>query len=369
MPIPYTLLRGAGKSCCLLLLLAGATPVPRSIAQSAVVRPAAEYRLPSQADGNSPLFWFGDKLHLFTSIGWPQQLSVADEFFGEWETQRVDARDFGNKTVWVESALVDETGVLCGWYHHEPGGLYADSQLTVPKIGATMSLDGGRTLIDFGFVLESGDAPDETAENGFFTGGHGDFSVIADRERRYLYFFFTNYGGPDESQGICVARMAYVDRFAPVGKVFKYHQGRWDSPGLGGPCTPIFTTMRPWRHIDPHSFWGPAIHWNTHLKCYVMLLNLAGGEPGWSQQGVFISYVSDLAQPHTWRRPTLLLPPEEIRSWSSFYPQVIGLAKGETDSVVGRTARLFLTGISTWEIEFTLPPPATPPPPKVHLEH
>ena len=35
----------------------------------------------------------------------------------------------------------------------------------------------------------------------YFSGGHGDFSVVLDREQKFFYFLFTNYGGPVETQG------------------------------------------------------------------------------------------------------------------------------------------------------------------------
>lgn len=340
-------------------------------AQSAALVEAPPLTLPGQTDGNSPLYWFGGQLHLFTSIGWPQRLSRADNLFAAWDSERVDTRDFRNRTLWVESALVDEESVVCAWYHHEPGGMYEGNLLTAPKIGAAVSFDGGRTLLDLGIILESGDEPDPSARNGFFTGGHGDFSVVADRDRQFLYFFFTNYGGVAESQGICVARLAYADRHAPRGKVRKFHRGTWDEPGLGGACTPIFRVTRDWSHPDPEAFWGPAVHWNTHLGRWVMLLNSAGGEPGWSQQGIYVAYGADLAQPGNWSAPALLLPRSAIPGWSTFYPQVCGLEEGGTDSVAGETARFFLHGTSAWEIRFTRPPedaaappgpPGTPPP-------
>ena len=34
---------------------------------------------------------------------------------------------------------------------------------------------------------------------------------------------------------------------------------------------------------EPDAFWGPAVHWNTHLQQYVMLLNRAF-DPRWAQE-------------------------------------------------------------------------------------
>lgn len=40
---------------------------------------------------------------------------------------------------------------------------------------------------------------------------------------------------------------------------------------------------------------------------------------------------------------------------NGWYPQVIGTAKGETDKLAGRKARLFLGGLSNLEIVFLRP--------------
>lgn len=93
----------------------------------------------------------------------------------------------------------DIDGRLFAWYHHEPGGV-CDS-LTAPQIGALVSTDGGRTFNDLGIVLSSGYPNDCASRNGYFAGGHGDFSVILDREQQYFYFLFGNYSGPLRARG------------------------------------------------------------------------------------------------------------------------------------------------------------------------
>ena len=103
--------------------------------------------------------------------------------------------------IWIESAWRDDDGSIYAWYHHEPGGVCPNNSLTAPKIGALVSTDGGVTFTDLGIILATGDPLNCDAENGFFAGGHGDFSVILDQDRRYFYFLFGNYSGPPEHQG------------------------------------------------------------------------------------------------------------------------------------------------------------------------
>jgi len=326
-------------------------------AQEARVRSASRVEMPVAVDSNSPAFWRDGKLLWFGSHGRPW-LSEAANQFGPWETRNINLDMRYSWPTWLESVWPDDNGVLWGWYHAEPGELVPNSTLTAPKIGAVVSFDGGNTLNDLGFVLESGDPIDPTAQNGYFAGGHGDFSVILDRSREYFYFYFDNYGGPAATQGLCVARMAFADRFNPDGKVWKYYNGSWQEAGRGGRVTPIFPVKKSWMASEPDAFWGPSIHWNTYLNCYVMLLNHAQGDPGWSQEGVYVSFSTDITRPESWTQPQKIMDKSQFPGWYFFYPQVMGLESGGTDRRAGQVARLYVGGISKWEIEFVAAPVA-----------
>jgi hypothetical protein len=177
-------------------------------AQSASLVPAPRQELPPVIDGNSAAFWSDGQLTLFHSTGIPS-LSRGLDQFALSPAQPVQFDSAEHSPVWFEGAWADDDGTLFLWYHHEPGGLCPGSDLTAPRIGAAISYDGGATVQDLGIVLESGDPIDCSAKNGFFAGGHGDISVVLDHDRQYFYFFFTNYGGPLEGQGIAVARLAF----------------------------------------------------------------------------------------------------------------------------------------------------------------
>lgn len=312
--------------------------------------------MPAAPDCNSPAFWRDGRLQWFGSHGSPW-LSSGPNQFGPFETRPVALPSSDNSPKWVESVWTEgSASVIWGWYHAEPVNLIPNSTLTAPKIGATVSFDGGYTMTDLGFILESGDPIDPMAQNGYFAGGHGDFSVILDRSRKYFYFFFGNYGGAAESQGVCLARMAYEDRANPAGKVWKYHNGAWREAGSGGRVTPIFPVQRAWQSKQPDAFWGPSVHWNTYLNCYVMLLNRAAGER-WAQEGVYISFCSDLNRPETWTTPRQILSRADgdVADAGDFYAQVMGLDAGDTERRAGQLARLYLRGVSKWEIDFIAP--------------
>ncbi|MDO8541979.1 MAG: hypothetical protein Q7S40_16195 [Opitutaceae bacterium] len=308
----------------------------------------------AQPDCNSPAFWRDGRLYWYGSHGSPW-LSQGPDQFGPWETRSAFVPSPDNSPKWMEAVWPESNGVVWGWYHAEPVNLIPNSTLSAPKVGAAVSFDGGYTMNDLGFILTSGDPVDPTAQNGYFAGGHGDPSAILDRQQKYFYFFFGNYGGPAESQGVCVARMAFEDRSNPSGAVWKYYNGKWQEAGLGGRTTPIFPVSIPWGSSDPDAFWGPAVHWNTYLNCYVMLLNHTSGEPGWSQEGVYISFNADLSRPDWWTQPRKILDRSDFVDRGAYYAQVMGLEPGGTDRLAGQTARLYLHGTSKWEIDFIAP--------------
>jgi hypothetical protein len=285
-------------------------------------------------------------LAVFQSTGWPL-ISEGESQNGPLKARPVLINSNTHYPLWIEATWLDEDGTLYAWYHHEQW--VCSSGLSTPTIGALVSKDNGRSFVDLGIVMESGYARDCGAQNGFFAGGHGDFTVLLDPWRQYFYFYFTNYGGPLDSQGVAVARLAFRDRASPAGRVWKFHRGGWGQPGLGGQVSAILPAQVSWSQADTDSFWGPSIHWNTFLNQYVMLLNRACCAPGWPAEGIYISYNTDLSNPYTWSEPEKLLDSDQAR----WYPQVIGLRPDGTDKLAGETARFYMGGDSRWRIIFS----------------
>jgi len=319
---------------------------PVLLAQQARVREADPIHMPAQVDSNSPGFWSDGQLHLFNSTGDGPILSSGPGQFQLGMGQPVSLQRINPWPTWIEAVWQDPSGALLGWYHREQFDVCSGKRLSVPQIGAAISYDGGYSFRDLGIILSSGAATNCSAQNGYFAGGHGDVSVILDRAGEYFYFLFGNYAGPLETQGVVVARMPFASRFQPVGSVNKYYAGGWTEPGLRGRTTPIFPAVVGWSEAATDSYWGPAVHWNTYLESYVVLLNRSCCGPGFPQAGIYISYSTDLSDPLSWRSPALVL---EDTGW---YPQVLGLETGETDSLAGRVARLYTYGHSRWEIVF-----------------
>ncbi len=146
--------------------------------------------------------------------------------------------------------------------------------------------------------------------------------------------------------------MAWADREAPAGRVWKYRAGEWSEPGLGGKVTSVFPATVPWGRPNTDSFWGPSIHWNHYLERYVVLMTRSCCAPQWPSEGIYAAFADDLSDPGGWSKPQRILTPAQTGFGPVWYPQVLGLDYGETDTYAGRVARLYIKGVSHWEVEF-----------------
>lgn len=305
------------------------------------LREAPLLLFPGQVDSNSPAFWQDGELVVFNSQESATRTSGPTlDALGEPQAVAL-LSPHGTGNWWLEAVWADaSTGELYGWYHLEPDDLPC---LTAPSIGAAVSRDNGVSWTDLGPVLESGYDIDCSDDNGYFVGGHGDFAVMLDQQGEYFYFLYSNYGGPVSEQGIGIARSAFKDRGGP-GTVYKYLDGAWSEPGLGGRARALFPSGTGWHGPYIEAFWGPSVHWNEYLHMYVALLNRTGGQ-NWEQEGVYITFSEDLLD---WSEPRKLL---HTHDW---YPQVVGLERGGTDNQAGASARVYVGGASALVIEFEL---------------
>ena len=310
------------KKLLLPLLALALRPDPAS-AQAAKLWPAPSLSLPAAiVDGNSPSVWIDGKLQVYTSTG--SLLAMRGESFEDLASVSPPQVETTHLPIWIEAIWKDEDGTIYAWYHHEPGGL-CGGKLTAPEIGALVSDDGGQTFRDLGIVLSSGDPLNCDAPNGFFAGGHGDFSVVLDRDRQYFYFLFTNYGGSAATHGISVARMPFGRRADPIGAVSKYFEGDWKEAGVSGRVTPVLPATTGWDQTKTDSFWGPAVHWNTFLQNYVVLLNRACCDPGWPQEGIYVFFAANLAEP-----PMDGAPETARRRRCRFFPSLLPSGGGHS---------------------------------------
>jgi len=318
---------------------------------SVVLHDVPELKFPVPTDSSCPAHWDGDTFYIFSSNEKAVRLSGRSLFElktiapVQWDSDEKKSR-------WIEATYKEDNGTLYGWYHHEKGPVCQNRlprYYAAPAIGAGISHDNGATWLDMGFVID--DEPNTfncDTVNKYFPGGSGDFSVIVDQKKEYIYFLFSTYGKDTGQQGVSAARMRYDDRNDPVGKVWRWYQNGWTQPGINGKVSPIFTANRDWHSTKPDAFWGPSVHWNTYLHSYAMLLNRAI-DPNYWQEGIYITFNADISKPQGWSTP------QRIRKDGSWYPLAVGTNKGETEKLIGRKARYFEQGVSLWEIEFVKP--------------
>ncbi len=384
------------------------TPTPKAASEgsglpSVILRPAPLIQMPGvevpersllhEADSNNPLHWDGDVLYLFNNYGHPWRTSGPDiEHLGK--RIYVDLGYQNNKmNLWIEATWKDDDGTLYGAYHYESDTVcFSNSHiLTAPRIGWIRSINNGATWEDLGFIISAEPCRINCqSASPWDSGGTGDFVFLLDQKKEYFYFYGTSYDPDIAEQGVFAARMKYSDRDNPAGKVVKWHNGAWSEPGIWGHVTPAFPAERDYHRPNGSMFWGPAIHWNTYLSLYVMVLNHAV-DTKLTEDGIYISYNRDLGDPNGWSKPQMILNRDgilrattigkvvddqlliprgvyygELRPAddgtviadtlsSGWYPQVIGTEKGETDKLCGRTCRFFMTGMSRLEITFLKP--------------
>jgi hypothetical protein len=349
-------------------------------------------------DSHSPLHWDGDTLYLFNNLGHPWRAS-GKSLTALGSQISTDVGWQNNKMhVSIVSTWKDEDGTLYGAYHYKPvTTCFSNAQFpTAPRIGWLRSRDNGATWDDLGYLIAADPCQlNCQTRSPWYAGGAGDFGFLLDQKKEFFYFYGTSYDPRLEEQGIFAARLAYADRDNPVGKVKKWHKGAWSEPGWWGHVTPVFPAARDFTQHNGAMFWGPAIHWNTYLNTYVMLLNRAS-DPKLASEGIYLSFNRDLGDPNGWSKPQRILDREGILRATTtgkivggtmllaqntsaeslgdglrgavvasadslgWYPQVVGTAPGETDKLCGRTARFFVNGISALEISFLKPGEQSP---------
>jgi len=318
--------------------------------------------MPGDVDSNSPALWDrldGQELFfVMTSVAGSPSIASGTQL----ETLTASAPvtvTWPGGGVWMEAVIADVDGTWYGYYHNEiVAEACGTSEKVFPRIGSARSRDRGRTWESLGVLLEAPpDTHDCSSTNHYFVGGIGDLSAVLDADSRYVYFFVSTYHQATHLQGVSVARLAWADRDVPEGNVAAWQDGIWrhaerGAPDGGGPRwsypapVPMLPAAGSWHDEPVDAFWGPAVHWNTYLEQYVMLLNRAA-DGHFRQEGIYVSFAPVLDDPWQWSTPVKLL------AGGRWYPQVIGLEPGTGgDKVAGSWARFFMSGASEHLIRF-----------------
>ena len=344
-----------------------AQSAPSAINPQATLLPVTPLPLTGDVDSNSPAVWerIRGVLRFFvvTSYSGRPSTAAGRSLTQLGAAQPVSLEPWPGGGVWIEAIVPDVDGTWYGYYHNEmPADVVCPgSTKVIPRIGAARSRDRGQTWEQLGVILEApADAFVCNTSNVFFVNGVGDFSVQLDPESRDLYFFFSQYERSTTQQGVAVGRLAWADRDDPVGKLMLWRSGVWvpaarmrtrgdDATWAYGTGSSLFYVTDGWHDTGTttNEYWGPSVHWNTHLQMYAMLLNRAKNTK-YDQEGIYISFSPRLDDPRLWS------PPAKILNGGSWYPQVIGQDDGVgTDKIAGEWARFFMAGTLQYLIHFT----------------
>jgi hypothetical protein len=327
--------------------------------------------LSGAVDSNSPVVWDleGGQQKMFVLTSYSGAPSVASGLAVDrlGPATPVTLSPHPGHGVWMEAVVSDGVSTWYGFYHNEiPASRCGRDDRFVPRIGAAKSTDRGRTWQDLGIVIQARQSTTACgSKNRYLIGGVGDLSVMLDKDKRFLYLFYSQYPSRQESQGVAVARMVWADRDRPAGRLEMWRDGIWDNlrrpefvpASQGGrpmlewtylSATPLVAPSLAWHDGDDKvdAFWGPAVHWNSAIEQYVMLLNRAKDE-NYAQEGIYVSYAPRLDDPSLWSEP------QKVLNGGRWYPQVIGSSLGiGTDKMAGATSRFFMSGKSEWMINF-----------------
>ena len=323
---------------------------------------ASRLDLPGEIDSSNPLVWSlvngVNRLFALTSWGGAPVRPAGATLETLQHGAPVAFSSHPGDGVWMEAIVPDESGAWYGYYHHErPADLCGRPERQLPRLGAMRSTDQGATWEDLGIVLDAPPGSEACdSSNRFVLGGVGDVTAALDPSGQDLYLYFSQYSRDAAGQGVAVARLAWADRDAPLGKATIWNAGAWlpaaqadeSAPFTYPAGTPLVKATRPFhdRSAANDVFWGASIHWNTYLEQYVMLLNRAKDDQ-FGQEGIYVSFAPTVSDPRAWSAPVKIL------SGGEWYPQAIGNEPGTgTDRLAGRRARFFMTGKSERMIEF-----------------
>ncbi len=358
--------RKTALAACLSVLALTSLVAQDDRVPSARLISAPRLAMPGAVDSNNPIVWdLADgrsQMFVLTSWGGTPSLSVGPGLDRLPRAEPVTFEPHPGHGVWMEAVITDDAGTWYGYYHNEtPAEACGRADRFIPRLGAAKSHNQGRTWHDLGIIFE---APAEShacgSSNRFVLGGVGDVTAALDADARDLYLFFSQYSRMVAAQGVAVARLAWADRDTPAGRVSVWNDGAWipvreepqdEDTGARSWEYPVGTALvpptKPWHHgnASADAYWGPAIHWNSYLEQYVMLINRARDET-FNQDGLYVSFSPTLTDPRKWSVP------KKIMSGGGWYVQVAGLEEGGTDKLAGQRARFFNTGRSEHFIEF-----------------
>jgi hypothetical protein len=153
--------------------------------------------------------------------------------------------------------------------------------------GLAASTDSGESRKKLGQVITSLKPKDWIAFPGQADRGAGESGTVVTPDGQWLYVYYTEHSRVDNrGVQVCLARCRVGDKAPSPGSFFKYHDGAFGQPGIGGLDTPVLSSYADDQAdaIYPHVVYMPA------LKKYVMILSITLlSRKGWPGKLHFIA--------------------------------------------------------------------------------
>ncbi|HOI30244.1 MAG TPA: T9SS type A sorting domain-containing protein [Melioribacteraceae bacterium] len=161
-------------------------------------------------------------------------------------------------------------------------------------IGLARSTDGGITWQRRGQVLST--AAPKPANCNFQIWGVGNPTVFKSKDGNYLYMMFTEWlrGNPVSRPDLIYLARAAVSSDGEPGSWFKYSNGSFSQPGLGGLGTPVINQPPPDGLTSVYAAL-PAVSYNTAIDQFIVVFQ--------SRNGIHISTSSNGI---SWDTPRLI---------------------------------------------------------------
>lgn len=204
---------------------------------------------------------------------------------------------------WLMKAITTDSGKVVAFYHAETQCIYANNGQTRKSAGYAVSMDGGKSFTKPSYpnnkVLDT--------STPIIVGkptGEGDVGVVM--KNGYYYMFFGNV----EDWHTGVARATKASDAYP-GSFYKYNNGQWNSPALGGVSAKLVNVA------------GTQVYLHTPSQSIVSVGN---NNPYWNQ-GVMMSVSDDAINWNYFADP--IFTPDPVNNLDTImYPSFLGPTGG-----------------------------------------
>jgi len=166
-------------------------------------------------------------------------------------------------------------------------GFYARVVLATSRDGTSWTKEGA--------VITSSKPKEFTMYDGQADRGAAEPGLVADRNGRWLYAYYTEHSRQNgRGVQICMARADLKAGIPGPGKWFKYHEGEFDQPGIGGLDTPVISAQK----YDQAEAMYPHVEYSKAFGKYIMILCVNYWKEyyynkGLSNSGLYIAFSDD----------------------------------------------------------------------------